>query len=211
MTERMTEERIAEIKARCEAATKGPWEIWDGPGWCGGGSDLSIGAGEQWLADMEIRDGNNYHERVAHGDCAVSGCTICSMNDEISREQKANAEFIIHSRDDIPALLAEVEACHQEIADIREATENAMREDCGNEKHCTCVPLLRREIVRLKKGPAGWEAEHQRRALETVGLAEEFPFGCDAIEAVAEALLASRGEVERLREEVDELKRGERF
>ena len=47
-----------------------------------------------------------------------------------------------------------------------------------------------------------WEADHQRRALEAVGLADEFPFGCDAIDHVAEALLVARAEVERLRAEL---------
>ena len=44
-----------------------------------------------------------------------------------------------------------------------------------------------------------WEADKQRRALEAVGLAEEFPFGCDSIEHVAEALIACRAERDRLR------------
>lgn len=54
---------------------------------------------------------------------------------------------------------------------------------------------LAAENARLKESAAlQWEADHQRRVLQFHGLAEEFPFGCDAIDHVAEALLAARAE-----------------
>jgi hypothetical protein len=65
-------------------------------------------------------------------------------------------------------------------------------------------PLVRRcqryeqEIADLKAkldsrlAATGWEADHQRMHLMELGLAEEFPFGCDAIQYVGEALLAAR-------------------
>lgn len=37
-----------------------------------------------------------------------------------------------------------------------------------------------------------WEADHQRAALERHGLANEFPYGCDAIDQVATALVKAR-------------------
>lgn len=37
-----------------------------------------------------------------------------------------------------------------------------------------------------------WEADHQKTALEPLGLADEFPYGCDTIAFVGEALLAAR-------------------
>lgn len=46
---------------------------------------------------------------------------------------------------------------------------------------------------------ARWEADHQRRVLEFHGLADEFPFGCDAIDHVAGVLLAARDEIDRLK------------
>ena len=45
-----------------------------------------------------------------------------------------------------------------------------------------------------------WEADHQRIALSFYGLAEEFPYSCDAITHVAAALVACRAELDRLRE-----------
>ena len=37
-----------------------------------------------------------------------------------------------------------------------------------------------------------WESDHQQRILKEHGLDEEFPWGCDAIEHVAGALIAAR-------------------
>lgn len=45
-----------------------------------------------------------------------------------------------------------------------------------------------------------WEADTQARHLEAVGLTGEFPHGCDAIQYVAEALVAARRDREAARE-----------
>ena len=58
------------------------------------------------------------------------------------------------------------------------------------EPHC-----LKADIEKLARdvNPATkWEADHQRFHLKLLGLADEFPWGCDAIQHVAEALIASR-------------------
>jgi hypothetical protein len=47
-----------------------------------------------------------------------------------------------------------------------------------------------------------WESRHQRLALEYHGLAERFPFGCDAIDHVCDALLGAEEQVMRLQAEV---------
>lgn len=49
-----------------------------------------------------------------------------------------------------------------------------------------------------RKDATTWEDNHQRTALERHGLADEFPFGCDAIDHVAGALVASRKRVAKL-------------
>lgn len=49
------------------------------------------------------------------------------------------------------------------------------------------------ELREFRNHPAlKWESDHQKMKLEELGLAEEFPFGCDAIEHVGEALIAAR-------------------
>ena len=45
---------------------------------------------------------------------------------------------------------AEIERLQTRLADYESDQHNAMCEDCGNEKHCTCVPGLRREVEELR-------------------------------------------------------------
>jgi hypothetical protein len=61
------------------------------------------------------------------------------------------------AREVVPEQQAEIERLREELADWREAAETAAGETCGDEKHCTCVPLLRMEIERLRAVIAGGE------------------------------------------------------
>lgn len=46
---------------------------------------------------------------------------------------------------------AENEQLKEELADIEDATKGAMDEKCDlDERHCTCVPLLRAEVKQLR-------------------------------------------------------------
>lgn len=76
------------IKARCEAATEGPWERHDCPP-CfeRGHEDVQIWAGQ----------GN---------------IPITQWLDSECHNVSADAEFIAHARTDVPALVAEVERLH---------------------------------------------------------------------------------------------------
>jgi hypothetical protein len=58
------------------------------------------------------------------------------------------------------------------------------------------------ELQSAAHGAPTWEANHQRAALVLRGLAEEFPWGCDAIGDVADALVQARALAGRLRREV---------
>lgn len=72
---------------------------------------------------------------------------------------------------------------------------------CGQDE------LRARIAAHAESAPAAkWEADHQREALLRVGLAEEFPWGCDAIEHVAESLVGSRKKVAALKAERDALR-----
>lgn len=59
--------------------------------------------------------------------------------------------------------------------------------------------------LRAKAGLCKWEAEHQQGALQELGLAEEFPLGCDSIEWVGQALLDARRELDAARKIIDAL------
>ncbi len=91
----MTPEELNEIKARCEAATSGPWEVIDAP----------IGM----IGAMAIAWTGN---AIYVGTTWKPGGGILS-----------NADFIAHACTDIPALLAEVEQLTAENARLREALE----------------------------------------------------------------------------------------
>jgi len=91
----MKPERLAEIRARCEAATEGPWRV--------------HGVDKHWdkhQAYYKVR-GSIPGRKWQIADCRYvdheEGCY-----DE--GEAAANANFIARARQDIPDLLAEVEA-----------------------------------------------------------------------------------------------------
>lgn len=92
-------------------ATQGPWRVWDGPEFFGGGKDLCIGAWDgKWLANMDHREVISREERFAHaeehpacdpgkdGKGRPGSCPICSFSHVISDEQAANARFITEAR-----------------------------------------------------------------------------------------------------------------
>lgn len=105
----MTDAEIDEIEARCNAATAGPWQVWNGLAYCGGGKDLCIGAGENWVVNMDHRWGPGYQERVDHehddGRSEKYDCPICQFSEEVTDEQAKTADFIAHARTDIPRLI----------------------------------------------------------------------------------------------------------
>ena len=101
--------------------TAGPWEVWSGPDYVGGGADLCIGAGETWLANMDHRHCINREQHQCGGSfepcrreentqiCSTSGCRCggeCPEANHISEEQMANARLIAAAPDLLEALRA---------------------------------------------------------------------------------------------------------
>lgn len=89
--------------------TPGPWELWRGPRYVGGGEDICIGAGETWLANMDHRASRcpGVYDMAADAaeDWAHKNCPICTIDDpEISSEQLANARLIAAAPDLLEAL-----------------------------------------------------------------------------------------------------------
>jgi len=105
--------------------TPGPWSVWPGPAYVGGGEDLCIGAGKTWLANMDHRrcQGRDYHFREL-ADCKLEpDSDICSFTNEITEEQRANARLIA-AAPDLYALLVE---CAQ--ADDDQPLHHSLRRD----------------------------------------------------------------------------------
>jgi len=109
----MDTKRLQEIRDRLNNATKGPWAIWKGPEYEGGGADLCIGAGETWLANMDHRVPRC--PQILDNGHLSNECDICSIDGGIiTDEQRANAELIKNSPDDLRYLITEVERMHHE-------------------------------------------------------------------------------------------------
>lgn len=122
---RATEGWREAAERRLKEATPGPWEVWDGPRYFGGGADLCIGAGGgKWLANMDERHDPS-QQRAAHDfDASVAHdhdrdvCDICSFSDEVDREQRANAELIVHAPEDLKRALAEIDTLRRDLLHI---------------------------------------------------------------------------------------------
>lgn len=50
----------------------------------------------------------------------------------------------------IAAVEAERDTLAEELADWKDCAKSAAQEDCGKEKHCSCVPLLRKRVAELQ-------------------------------------------------------------
>ena len=120
-----SDDRLGAIRERCEKATPGPWRVWNGPSYVGGGRDLCIGAGEDWIANMDERrcptlqpqwgDQEKHDSYTKHDPKEV--CPICSLEaSDITTEQGRTASFIAHSREDIPWLLEQLRAARAALA-----------------------------------------------------------------------------------------------
>lgn len=98
---------LAEIKARCEAATPGPWDYDE----MHQEITTPYSSDQYWLIVSEARQTPDQDYPV----------------DQFGHTYDANFAFIAHAREDIPALLAEVErlmedvdALHRECARLYE-------------------------------------------------------------------------------------------
>jgi hypothetical protein len=94
MTEPMTDERKQAIRVRCEAATPGPW-----------------------------RSGPIYYDesewQITYADVIIDA----DETKRIASVYPQNADFIAHARQDVPALLAEIERLEAENTVLRDQTE----------------------------------------------------------------------------------------
>ena len=105
--EPMTEERIAEIRAREKAATQGAWRA----------KSEALEADECGNATAEM----TYVSTNDKGICILYG----RGHDDANAQE--DAAFIAHAREDIPALLDEVERLRAENEKLREEFGEAIK------------------------------------------------------------------------------------
>ncbi len=99
----MTDQRIAEIAARCEAATPGPWE------WKTCGDTNMYVEAECLKGVISLED--DYPGYPEYGEHLIMELL------------QADADFIAHAREDIPALLAEVRRLQAQLAERNKECE----------------------------------------------------------------------------------------
>ena len=92
---------IDEVLRLDKEATNGPWQVWDGPEYVGGGADLCIGHGETWLTNMNERSHRDRNITIAQ-DFGPEPNEAEEL--EITREQRANADAIALYRTAAPKL-----------------------------------------------------------------------------------------------------------
>lgn len=140
MTDPMTQQRLDEIRARCDKATRGPW-IYDKRVGC-----VAVYHGEKACC-IDETEGRRLFYADGFLEKEADGYTRWKTNPA----DCTNAAFIAHARQDIPALLAEVERLRAEVERFRakrnetiDAIENLM-ESCRacdmcalNESDDTC-------------------------------------------------------------------------
>jgi hypothetical protein len=105
MSEHITPERIAEIKARCEAATEGPWVVED---W-----------GDETYPSPSIVAPPSTCIPPRGYPCEDLGNRIIYDEDGDCSDDDIN--FIAHARADVPDLLAALEASERKVAELEEA------------------------------------------------------------------------------------------
>ena len=139
----MTRPDLDAIRARCDAATRGPWSV----------STLTypngttvvesiIGVSEPQWSDYGGGEGEWYTDRLTlvETDAGVYGPTM------------PDAQFIAHARADGPALLAYIEELNNRVTYTVGETEWAMRIANAEQRALTaeaeCI-ALRRELARI--------------------------------------------------------------
>jgi hypothetical protein len=115
-----SDELVAEIRARCEAASAGPW-YWSPPNHVADVRKAMPGALRTKDPSLSDRDGLLLPVGVITGN-RLWMQRVDEMDLSISLEivgAKPDTDFIASARDDVPALLARIEADRAEIARLR--------------------------------------------------------------------------------------------
>lgn len=130
----ITDEQLAEIKARCEAATEGPWEYDERV------RVAAVYSGERrnCFLDWEPNDWLSYYK-----------FPVSAYGEELTDEQRlATMRFIAHAREDIPALLAEVDRLRAENEVLRIQRDAAIDETYTTDAECW---RLREQLAALRR------------------------------------------------------------
>lgn len=112
MTVPLSDEQHAAIRAREQAATAGPW------GWYDGGDYADV------VADYQSTGRGSYscrqHVARIEADWSFDDAAHEDWDENQASEQAcADADYIAHAREDVPALLAEVDRLRQHVEELQ--------------------------------------------------------------------------------------------
>jgi hypothetical protein len=101
MTTPLTAQQLDEIETRANAASKGPWGVYDGDNYADVAADMQVTSPGSYNYREKIArlEDENYWDDQDHADHDES---------RAPEQMIANATFVAHARTDVPALLDEV-------------------------------------------------------------------------------------------------------
>lgn len=133
---KMTEEREAEILARCEAATEGPWS------WClGSGRNVGtavfarVGSVQQFICD-----------------CWTDYMVDADQKNKVNRDHRADMNFIWNARTDLPDAMREIQRLRKVIDKANK--EFALRNGWSMSFHDN--PPREKWHKKTREGKGGW-------------------------------------------------------
>ncbi|HEY3376252.1 MAG TPA: hypothetical protein VGL77_02055 [Armatimonadota bacterium] len=138
----LTRAQVKEIRDRAEKAVPAPWGVWRNH------PDIYYGEAKENTPSV-LRGYSGHVARVSEYEqictqrktCKKDSCEECKFN---KKQVADTAQFIAHSREDVPALLDTIEAMGKIIADL-------VYEMCSDGGHLEC-PLCGRSNTRIGGG-----------------------------------------------------------
>lgn len=185
------EQRVAEVRARMEGVTPGPWFVWDGIGYFGGGRDLCIGAGPTWLANMGHRGCERYDMHMqamqlvqdaemfakGHSKCAPAAdveimriAETCDLAEQFTDEQIADANFIARAREDVPFLLSVIDYLNKAIEEEQSENFRLRHRDYADEGADAASRPAHPQSALADPSPSGVPPRSRTAPRETEGL-----------------------------------------
>jgi hypothetical protein len=110
----MDENELLAIEARANAATPGPWEV---GGYAGRDSIVTKCGPSDW--PEWCRDPEDYDEYGRGHRVIIESDGGLYWRRDFERKDAADVTFCAHSRQDIPALIAEVRRLKEQLDDLR--------------------------------------------------------------------------------------------
>lgn len=123
----MDDKRIAEIRARVEAATPGPWEMQTRQtNWNTLGLETFVGRPIADNLSLEHQVVTSWEHGQVKDKVVIFGISVSPYREHthMIHVRPEDADFVAHSRQDIPDLLAALDAARADVARLRKQLED---------------------------------------------------------------------------------------